>query len=271
MATKKKITRVDSGNEESDYTFKPSEENQSKATTLRVIAFIGWIIAIGLEAFAIFKLLNPLNMTWIIVVVVIAAALAITGNLLWKKANRLDPASKKNKTKFFIQNQLGAFMSALAFLPLLIMVLTNKDMDGKQKGILGGIVGVALLAAVGTGIDFNPPSVEEYTEKTNEVQALTGKNEVFWTEHGTKYHLFSDCYHINGEKTDEIFAGTTVSDALTNNSALRKEDAMCKTCKKRAEANPPANVIEEVIEEVTETENGEEVNEEEVLEGELAF
>ena len=269
MATNKKITKVDSGNEESNYTFKPSEENKSKATTLRIIAFVGWLIAIGLEVFAIFKLLNPLNMTWIIVVVVIAAALAITGNLLWKKANKLDPASKKNKFKFFVQSQLGAFMSALAFLPLLIMVLTNKDMDGKQKGILGGIVGVALLAAVGTGIDFNPPSVEEYTEKTNEVQALTGKNEVFWTEHGTKFHLFSDCYHINGEKTDEIFSGTKVSDALTKNSALRKEDAMCKTCRKKAEANPPATLIEEVLEEATpESENNEN---EEVLEGELAF
>lgn len=257
MATKKKITKVDGGNT-SDYKFTPSEENKGKATQLRVFAFVGWLIAIGLEVFAIFKLLTPLNMTWLIVVVVIALALAITGNLLWKKANRLDPASNKNKFKFFVNNQLGALMSALAFLPLLIMVLTNKDIDGKQKGILGGIIGVALLAAVGTGIDFNPPSIEEYTEKTNEVQALTGKNEVFWTEHGTKFHLFSDCYHINGEKTDEIFAGTKVSDALSKNSALRKEDAMCKTCKKKAEANPPASLIDEVLNEET-TEQLEEV------------
>jgi hypothetical protein len=91
-------------------------------------------------------LLNPLNISLLIVTVVIAAALAITGNLLWKKSNRLDPASTKNKIKFFVQSQLGEFMSALAFLPLLIMVLTNKDMDGKQKGILGGVIGVALLA-----------------------------------------------------------------------------------------------------------------------------
>lgn len=253
MATKKKIVKVN-GSEESqsgEYTFKPTEENKGRATQLRVFAFVGWLIAIGIEVFAIFKLLNPLNMTWLIVGIVVALVLAITGNLLWKKANRLDPASEKNKFKFFVNNQLGALMSALAFLPLLIMILTNKDLDGKQKGILGGIAGVALLAAVGTGIDFNPPSIEEYTEKTNEVQALTGKNEIFWTEHGTKFHLFSDCYHINGEKTDEIFSGTKVSDALSKNSALRKEDAMCKTCKKRAEANPPTNLIDEVLNEET--------------------
>ena len=73
MATNKKITKVNSSKEESsDYVFKPSEENNSKATNLRVIAFVGWLIAIALEAFAIFKLLNPLNMTWLIVTVVIA-------------------------------------------------------------------------------------------------------------------------------------------------------------------------------------------------------
>jgi hypothetical protein len=44
---------------------------------------------------------------------------------------------------------------------------------------------------------------------------------------------------------------------------------MCKTCKKRSEANPPNSLIEEVLEEgTTEPENS---NSEEVLESEMSF
>lgn len=232
MATKKKIVSAGGNSEstKSDYQFKPSDENKSKATTFRVIAFVGWILAIGLEVFAIFKLLDPLNMTWLIVVVVIALALAITGNLLWKKATRLDPASEKNKFKFFMNNQLGAIMSALAFLPLLIMVLTNKNMSGKQKGIIGAIVGVALLAAVGTGIDANAPSVEQYTEETRRIEDLTGSNEVFWTKYGKKYHIYDGCQHINGDDTEQINAGT-VAEAYEGKNISE----LCKTCANKAE------------------------------------
>lgn len=249
MATKKKIVKVN-GSEESqsgEYTFKPTEENKGRATQLRVFAFVGWLIAIGIEVFAIFKLLNPLNMTWLIVGIVVALALAITGNLLWKKANRLDPASEKNKFKFFVNNQLGALMSALAFLPLLIMILTNKDLDGKQKGILGAIAGVALLAAVGTGIDFNPPSVEQYTEQTNRVENLIGSNHVYWTKSGRSYHLFSDCHHINRDVTKEIFEGT-VADARE----LKNITDLCNTCANRAEKEKALEITDEMQEKIEE-------------------
>ena len=102
------------------------------------------------------------GMIMLIVLIVIALIFAVAGNLLWKKANRLDPASKKEKFKFWVQNQLGAIISAIAFLPLVILILTDKNIDGKQKGILGAIAGAALLIGVGTGIDFNPASVEQY-------------------------------------------------------------------------------------------------------------
>ena len=77
---------------------------------------------------------------------------------MWKKSNRFDPASEKDGFKFFIQNQLGAIISVIAFLPLVILIFTNKDMNGKQKGIVGAIAVIAMLIAGITGIDFNPPS-----------------------------------------------------------------------------------------------------------------
>src|SRR3546814_3691465 len=104
-------------------------------------------------------------MTWIIILIAIDLLLVIIGSVLWKKSNRLDPASERDKFKFFMQSQLGLVASVVAFLPLIIFILTNKNVDGKQKAILGGIAGVALVIAGVVGTDFNPPSVEQYTEQ----------------------------------------------------------------------------------------------------------
>jgi hypothetical protein len=81
-------------------------------------------------------------------------------------------------------------------------------MNGKQKGIVGAIAVVALLAAGLVGMDFNPPSQEQYAEQTARVESLTGANSVFWTKSGTSYHPYSDCSYINTVRTNEIFQGT---------------------------------------------------------------
>ena len=130
--TKKKITKVTDPvtKEMPTESFKPTPENKSKATQNRIIALVLWAGAIGLEVFAILQLKKvPINMALIIGLVVVIAVLAVIGSVLWKKANRLDPASEKDKVRFFIQNQLGAIIAALAFLPLIILALTNKNMD----------------------------------------------------------------------------------------------------------------------------------------------
>jgi hypothetical protein len=43
----------------------------------------------------------------------------------------------------------------------------DKDMDPKNKKIAGGIGVVLAAVAAFTGIDFNPPSVEQYTKDMN--------------------------------------------------------------------------------------------------------
>jgi len=139
--------------------FTPSEESAKKAKTNRIISIICWAIAIGIEVKIIFMLYEvPVNMNWIIGFLVAMLALVVVANIFWKKANRLDPASEKNKTKFFIQNQLGLIISVIAFLPLVVLILTNKNLSGKQKGILGSIAGAALVIAGLTGTEFNPVS-----------------------------------------------------------------------------------------------------------------
>jgi hypothetical protein len=211
--------------------FQASPEAKGKAKQLRIFAVIAWIFAMAGQAFAIFRLISDEMMVWLIVAIVAILALAITGSTLWKKANRLDPASEKEPTRFFIQNQLGAIMGVLAFLPLVILIFTNKNISGKTKGIAGSIAAIAMVAAGITGADFNPPSVEKYTEEIQQQQTAAASvgidgNNVFWSKAGNKYHAYDDCQYIKGK-------------ALTNGSIKESFEQkgiseLCKVCKKRS-------------------------------------
>jgi hypothetical protein len=105
------------------------------------------------------------------------AVFAIAGSLMWKSANKHDPASKSEPFKFFVQNQLGAIITVLAFLPLIVLIFMDKDMDPKNKKIAGGIGAVLAVAATLIGVDFSPPSVEEYTQDMNKCAAEIKANQ----------------------------------------------------------------------------------------------
>lgn len=228
--------------------FVVTAEAKGKAKQFRLFAMLAWILAIGGEVYAILKLLNNEMLTWLIVTIVAILALAITGSLLWKKANRMDPASEKDKVRFFIQNQLGAIMAVLAFLPLVILIFTSKDMDKKTKNIAGVVAIVALLIGGITGIDFNPPSIEKYTEQINaqtgEVMRLTGQDHVYWTPKGNKLHLYDDCQHVRNSEVSE----GTVKDAWEARKIDNNE--VCKTCLNKAEKNIDTPFIPEADEDV---------------------
>lgn len=231
--------------------FVASPEAKGKAKQLRLFAMLAWIIAIAGQVFAILKLIHNETMVWLIVTIVVILALAITASMLWKKANKLDPASEKDKVRFFVQNQLGAIMGVLSFLPLVILIFTNKDINGKTKGIAGSIAVIAMLAAGITGVDFNPPSIEQYTKEINEqteaLNKLNVPNSVYWTSAGNKYHLEEDCQHIKGR---ESISNGTVKESWEKKGISE----LCKTCEKNAaKANNPSDAVEEVIENVEET------------------
>ena len=148
-----------------------TQDQKGKAKKLRIFAGLSWLVAIGTEIGAIVLLMKNTfdqgGLALLIGLFVVIAIFAIAGSLLWKRANRHDPASKEEAAKFFFQNQLGAIITVLAFLPLLALVFMDKDMDPRTKKIAGGVgVGLAALATV-VGIDFNPPSVEQYTQDMN--------------------------------------------------------------------------------------------------------
>ena len=215
----------------------PTPKAKSTATTFRWIAAALWLIAIAGEAVAIFWLLRQREFVgedgglvrdpdtglledqgvtahfpqWafitLLVVLVVIAALSITGSILWKKANRLDPARKSDTVRFFVQNQLGAIIAIVAFLPLIILIFLNKDMDKGQKAT-AGVIGIVLAAiAVVVGVDFTPPSVEKYTADQSAVIQLLGKDEVVWVDGGSVYHV---CDQVSDIQTgSEKRTGTT--------------------------------------------------------------
>ncbi len=219
------------------HDWQPTASARATAVRFRWIAGILWFLAITTEAVAILWLLRQREVvgadgrlvrdpdsgllqqsdattrfpTWafitLLVLLVAIAALAITGSLLWKRANRLDPARRSETTRFFVQNQLGAIVAVIAFLPLIVVILLNKDMSKGQKAT-AGIIGVALaVLATVVGIDFDPPSVEQYTADQSTVIQLLGADEVVWVDGGEVYHV---CDEVPAIQTGSaIRTGTT--------------------------------------------------------------
>ena len=223
--SKKKVVRVESTPEaqkEAASSWKPSAESKGKATTRRVIAVLLWLLAIGGEAFAIFWILKRPKedgvfptWAWILLLGTLVAIglLAFGGSQLWKQANRLDPASKSNKFRFFVQNQLGAIITLIAFVPLIVLIFLNKDMDGKQKGIAGAAGIVLLLVAGFFSTELNSASVEQYGAEAAVVHDLTGGDEVFWVKDSEVYHLCGDASDLQHESADDTVYSGGVADA----------------------------------------------------------
>ncbi len=226
----------------------PTATAKSQATRFRWIAAVLWAVAIALEAVSIFWLLRQREAPgadgtllrnpdtglleeqgataafpqWafisLIIAFVVIAALSITGSLLWKKANRLDPAHQSDTVRFFVQNQLGAIIAIIAFLPLIVLVFLNKDMSGKQKGIAGAIGIVLALAATAVGIEFNPASVEKYTADQSTVIQLLGEDRVVWVDGGAVYHVCEEVSDIQTGSEKRI--GTTAEAVEAGKSRL---------------------------------------------------
>jgi len=155
--------------------WRATQGQKSAATRLRIFAAIAWIIAIGTEVAGVVMLrqhkFDHGNLPLLIGLLVVIAVFAIAGNFMWKAANKHDPARQSDPARFFFQNQLGAIITVIAFLPLVVLIFMDKDMDPKNKKIAGGIGVVLAAVAAFTGIDFNPPSVEQYTKDMNKCAA----------------------------------------------------------------------------------------------------
>ena len=182
--------------------------NKKSATTKRIVAVVLWVLALAAEVGAIL-ILNGIwyipeeqKLYWLIGALAVDLILVIIGSQLWKKSNRLDPASKASKVKFFLWNNMGLIASVICFLPLIILLLANKDLDGKTKKIATVVAVIALIIASLFSIDFDPVSAEDLAE----AQQTVGNGSVYWTRFGKSYHLDPDCHTLQNSAV--VYQGT---------------------------------------------------------------
>ncbi|MBE6312173.1 MAG: hypothetical protein E7076_03355 [Bacteroidales bacterium] len=204
---------------------------------LRIGAVVAWILALVAEFFAIKSfmicedetILGMAPMTAMIVFLAIDLVCVLGGSLLWKKANHIHPASEKNALTFWLWNNLGVIMAAVAFLPFIIILLTKKDADPKTKTIGTIVAAIALLIAGLGSYDWNPYSQEEQQEILKMEEATSN---VYWTKGGKVFHIYEDCQHL--DRTEELTLGTI------EEAEQAGKERLCKTCRKRHEAEPAA-------------------------------
>jgi hypothetical protein len=205
---KKKIVAADSGKEvKAGSRKKKAAEPVGSTVGLRVGAVVLWILAIGLEVLALLVLNGTVNLTFmpslwqIIIALVLDLVCVIIGSQLWKKANHIKPASEKNKLLFWIWNNMGVIVCAFAFIPFVILALTNKETDKKTKAIATVVAIIALLIGGVASYGFNPVSEEQQQAAMNAIS-----DDVYWSPFGKVYHTHEDCQALN--QSDTLTYGT---------------------------------------------------------------
>lgn len=227
---KKKIVSADTGSEVTTIEKKAPKKKEAapvgNAKGLRIGAVVLWVLAVVMEVLALLVVIGKINLKFmptlyqLIAFLVLDLAFVIIGAQLWKKANHIDPVSEANKVKFWLWNNMGVIVCVIAFVPIIILMLTNKNLDKKTKTIATVVAIIALLIGGVCSYDFNPVS-EEQQEAA--ISALGDEN-VFWAPFGKVYHTHEDCQSLN--QSDTLTYGTVEQAIAANRTRL------CSFCAK---------------------------------------
>ncbi len=227
--------------------FVASPEAKAQAKKYRMYAILLWAAALILQAITIIKLISDDTLIMMLVAIVAILAIAFFGGRFWKKSNKLDPASEKNPIKFLLQNQLGAIMGVMCFLPMVISIFTSNSISGKTKAIAGTAASVAMTAAGISGAEFDSASIEKYSKEIEEQnkaaqQLNINSGNVFWSKAGNKYHAFDDCQYIKGK---------AISKGSIKESWEQKGiSELCKVCAKKASKSAVTDKAKDLMEAV---------------------
>lgn len=219
MPIQKKVVKIESEKSENGETYwkdkhgkiikiEQTWDPKKRATTKRIWAIVCWVIAIAFEVIGILRLADVINwfsgldpLWFLIICIALDLIFVVIGSQLWKKANHIDPASEKNKIKFWLWNNLGTVVSIIAFLPLIVLIFSDKKLDKKSKWILGGIAIAALAIAGLTSYDWNPVSMEWLEQAQKEVLQVSPSGTVYWAPNSKKYHVDQDCPAFSRSET----------------------------------------------------------------------
>ncbi len=207
---KKKIVSADTGAEVQAGSRKRKKKEAApvgNSIGWRIGAIALWVVALVFEVLAYFVLIGKINLTFmpslwqIIGFLVLDLVCVIVGSQFWKKANHISPASEKNPFLFWLWNNMGLIACAVAFLPFVILALTNKNADKKTKAIATVVAVIALLIGGVASYDFNPVSEEQQQAA---MEAIV--DDVYWSPFGKVYHTHEDCSSLN--QSDSLTYGT---------------------------------------------------------------
>ena len=230
---KKKIVSADTGEEVAAGSRKKTAAAPvGNAAGLRIGAVVLWVVAIAFEA-------------QLIVFLVLDLACVIIGAQLWKKANHIRPASEKNKLTFWLWNNMGVIVCVIAFVPFIILLLTNKNVDKKTKAIATVVAVIALLIGGVSSYDWNPVSQEQQQAA---MEAIS--DDVYWTRFGHVYHTHDDCQALN--QSEELTYGTVEQAIAANRTRLcafcAKRDAITGVVTDDADTGALEEAVEETVE-----------------------
>ena len=246
---KKRIVSADTGEEVAAGSKRKEPKPAApvgNATPLRIGAIVLWLLAIVFEVLALMVVLGKVDLKFmpalyqLILFLVLDLACVIIGSQLWKKANHIRPASEKNPFLFWLWNNMGVVVCCIAFVPFVILLLTNKNVDKKTKAIGTVVAIIALLIGGVSSYDFNPVSQEQQEAAMEAIQ-----DDVYWTRFGHVYHTHTDCQALN--QSEELTYGTVEQAIAANRTRL------CAFCAKRDaitgvvtdDANTDGYVVEE--------------------------
>ncbi|MBC2888137.1 hypothetical protein [Gordonibacter massiliensis (ex Traore et al. 2017)] len=187
------------------------------ALPFRIGAIVLWVLGLVCEFLAVLVmngtlfLPGPAASTWLVIFLVADLVLVVAGSQLWKHANHVAPASKENKVAYWVQTDLGVIIAAIAFAPIILLMLTNKDLDKGTKRVGTIVAAVALIAAVASGVDYHPATQEDRDQAEAGAAVLSDDGLAYWTPFGEVYHFNPDCQYIKNSGT--IYSGT-VQDAI---------------------------------------------------------
>jgi len=260
MAEKKKkyIISADTGLEVEAGSRKKAKMKEAapvgNAGGLRAGAVVLWVIALALEILAVMIFTGKVNWTFmpsmyqLVGALVLDLAFVIIGAQLWKKANRIKPASEKNKFTFWLWNNMGVIVCAVCFIPFVVIALLNKEADKKTKAIAVAVAAIALIIGGLASYDWNPVSVEQQQAAINAIA-----DDVYWSPFGKVYHTHDDCQSLN--QSDELTYGTVEQAIAANRTRL------CSFCAKRDEISGVVTdeiaeaVVDAAMEELAELDN----------------
>ena len=187
------------------------------ALPFRIGAAVLWVLGIVCEIMAVLVMNGTLFLpgpgasTWLIIFLVVDLVMVVIGSQLWKRANHLAPASKENKLSYWVQTDLGVIVAAIAFAPVILLLLTNKDLDKGTKKAGAIVAAIALVAAVASGIDYHPATQEDLDQAEAGAAVFSDDGLAYWTPFGEVYHFNPDSQYLKNSGT--IYSGT-VQDAL---------------------------------------------------------